>query len=395
MEVFLKNSTLTNQKEDNKQDNNLIEQQKNNDEEINITKSKQAINFNKNNNEIKMEENYIIKIENKDNKDDKIHNSNEDKNLIKSDLLNIKTKNLNEKNIIERTEENVKKSLNLKTSMKSQFILKKILSNLAQKTKLFLIKYNKYYQKLMRINIDDYKKLSGKIKICGINGYGKEYKLNTLDLIFKGYYINGKKNGKGKEYDGDKIFESEYANGIKNGKGIEYNKKGILFEGEYLNGKRWNGILKEYFNSPHQIKFFGHYCEGKKIGKEYDIDGQLIFEGKYLNDKKWDGIICNNNGYLFPLKNGNGKVKEYGINGKLIFVGEYINGEKNGTEYDKESGLVIFKDEYLNGKKWNGKITEDIKETKYDEDTLIYYKLMIKEKNIKKQLKNCKNFFKI
>ena len=34
----------------------------------------------------------------------------------------------------------------------------------------------------------------------------------------------------------------------------------------------------------------------------------------------------------------------------LIFEGEYLNGEKNGTEYDKDSGLVIFKGEYLNGK---------------------------------------------
>ena len=285
MEVYLKNSTLRNPKEDNKQEINLGEQQKNNDEEINLNKSKQAININKNKNEIKINENDNIKIENKDNKDDKMPKLNEDKNLIKSNLLNIKTKNLNEKNIIEKTEENANKPLNLKTSIKSQFILKKILSNLAQKTKLFLIKYNKDYQKLMSINIDDYKKLSGKIKICGINGYGKEYKLNTLNLIFKGYYINGKRNGKGKEYDCDKIFEGEYLNGIKNGKGIEYNKKGILFEGEYLNGKKWNGIAKEYFNSPHPIKFYGHYYEGKKIGKEYDIDGQLIFEGKYLNDK--------------------------------------------------------------------------------------------------------------
>ena len=35
---------------------------------------------------------------------------------------------------------------------------------------------------------------------------------------------------------------------------------------------------------------------------------------------------------------------------------------------------------------------EDIKENKYDEDTIIYYKLMIKEKNIQKQLKNYKNY---
>ena len=50
------------------------------------------------------------------------------------------------------------------------------------------------------------------------------------------------KDGKGyiKEYDclGDLIFEGEYLNGERNGKGKEYNFGKIVFEGEYLNGKR-------------------------------------------------------------------------------------------------------------------------------------------------------------
>jgi len=37
----------------------------------------------------------------------------------------------------------------------------------------------------------------------------------------------------------------------------------LVFEGEYLNGKRWNGK-----------------------GKEYDYDGKLIFKGEYLNGEK-------------------------------------------------------------------------------------------------------------
>ena len=36
-------------------------------------------------------------------------------------------------------------------------------------------------------------------------------------------------------------FEGEYLNGKKNGKGKEYNNIGeIIFEGEYLNGERLN-----------------------------------------------------------------------------------------------------------------------------------------------------------
>ena len=218
MEVFLKDAALSSSKVDNKQNINLAERRKN--------------------------------------------NTNEDKYSIKSNLLNITTKKLNEKNILEKAEENADKSLNLQISVKSKYIKKKILFFLCEKRKLLVLKYNKYYHKLMGINFDNYQKLSGKIIIDGINGYGKEYGFDKLNLIFKGYYMNGKRNGKGKEYDGDIIFEGEYINGIKNGKGIEYNKKGILFEGEYLNGKRWNGIVKEYHDYPYLIKFYGHYCEG-------------------------------------------------------------------------------------------------------------------------------------
>ena len=46
-----------------------------------------------------------------------------------------------------------------------------------------------------------------------------EYKLRTNTLVFKGKYLNGRKNGKGKEY---------YGNGD------------LKSEGEYFNGKKWN-----------------------------------------------------------------------------------------------------------------------------------------------------------
>jgi len=52
----------------------------------------------------------------------------------------------------------------------------------------------------------------------------------------------GKINGKIKEYRvGVIIFEGEYINGKKNGYGKEYNNSGILkFEGKYLNRKKWD-----------------------------------------------------------------------------------------------------------------------------------------------------------
>ena len=82
------------------------------------------------------------------------------------------------------------------------------------------------------------------------------------------------------------IFEGEYLNGKRNVKGKEYNKNyELIFDGEYLNGERWNGKGKEYYDN--NLIFEGEYLNGKKIGKvnEYKY-GKLIFEGEYLNGKK-------------------------------------------------------------------------------------------------------------
>ena len=51
--------------------------------------------------------------------------------------------------------------------------------------------------------------------------------------------MNGKRHGKGKEYNyGELAFEGEYLNGKRHGKGKEYlNKDTLKSEGEYLNGK--------------------------------------------------------------------------------------------------------------------------------------------------------------
>ena len=80
-----------------------------------------------------------------------------------------------------------------------------------------MLNYNKELQKLLNININDYQNMSGKHKIGGKNGIGKEYILHTMRLIFEGEYVNGKKNGKGKEYyeDDELKFEDEYINGKK------------------------------------------------------------------------------------------------------------------------------------------------------------------------------------
>ena len=255
-------------------------------------------------------------------------------------------------------------------SIKSTYFTKILFLYLEEKQKLKLVKYNKSLQKIFDINIINYKYFSRKYIIYETNRIGKEYyRLFSTDddfLIFEGEYLNGQRNGKGKEYyctrELRKLnFEGEYLNGKRIGKGKEYDLNGrLIFEGEYLTGKR----------------------NGK--GKEYDLNGRLIFEGEYLNNLKWNGKGYDEHGnIIYTLVNHiNGKVSEYDGN-KLIFEGEYLNGKRNGKgkEYDLD-GKLKFEGDYLNNLKWNGK--------GYDKLTNIVYELK-EGKGLIKEYESCFN----
>ena len=162
--------------------------------------------------------------------------------------------------------------------------------------------------------------------------FGKDY-FNGI-LIFEGEYKESKRNGKGKEYNyytKKILFEGEYKNGKRNGKGIEYDSHSgkIIFEGEFISNIKWSGKgynekneveyeikdgtgkVKEFFND--KLIYDGEYLKGKRngYGKEYNIiTGYLIYEGEYLNGKR------------------NGKGKEF-YKGKLKYEVEYLNGMRN------------------------------------------------------------------
>jgi len=254
-------------------------------------------------------------------------------------------------------------------NIKSSYFNKIIFSFIEDSRKLKIIKYNKRLQNEIDISLINYKLFSGRYIVFETKEKikGKEYFGYDDLLIFEGEYLNGKRNGKGKEYNynSSKLeYEGEYLNGKRNGKGKEFYYNGKLrFEGEYLNGKR-NGIGKEY-SFEQKLRFDGEFIKGNKYngkgyddktseikyelknGKgfitEYDLNGCLIFEGEYLNGRR------------------NGKGKEFYFADKLKFEGEYLNGERNGKgkEYDFE-GNLIFEGEYLNGKRWNGKDVHNI-----------------------------------
>ena len=85
-----------------------------------------------------------------------------------------------------------------------------------------------------------------KYQIKNGNGKAKKYSYKGY-IYFEGEYLNGEKNGIGKEYKYDVLkYEGEYLIGKKNGKGKEYyEKEKLKYEGQFLNGKR-NGKGKEY-----------------------------------------------------------------------------------------------------------------------------------------------------
>ena len=160
----------------------------------------------------------------------------------------------------------LKEIIDLEKSIKSFYIFQYIFSFITEKNKLNLIIHNKKYQASFGYDLEYYRKMSGKYKIMGNNGKGKEYEQEADILLFEGEYLNGK--------------------------GIEYfyNENKIKFEGEYLNGKKIKG--KKYDLYGNIILVF----EGNGKGKEFIDKGKIIFEGEYLNGKRWNGKWYNPDG---------------------------------------------------------------------------------------------------
>ena len=171
--------------------------------------------------------------------------------------------------------------------IKSSYFVKKIFYYIDESRKLKIVKYNKKMQNKIDLSIINYRIYSRKYIIYETNEKGKEYNIVSHRLIYEGEFLNGQRNGKGKEYYYDGKLE---------------------FEGEYLKGNKWNG---KGYDSKKNIVY--ELKDGKGLIKLYDILGKFLsFEGEYLN-----GQI-------------NGKGKKYNYDGNLIFEGEFVNGKKNG-----------------------------------------------------------------
>ena len=116
------------------------------------------------------------------------------------------------------------------------------------------------------------------------------------------------------------------------------NNKKLIFEGEYLNGLRWNGkiydknkkIINEINNGEYIKKDNYEFVEGIKESDRYNK------ELSYENLSNYECYNCVNNSnyyenifeYKYLNEKKDGKVKAYYNNGNIKFEDEYLNGKK-------------------------------------------------------------------
>ena len=112
--------------------------------------------------------------------------------------------------------------------------------------------------------------------------------MNYLKVNIKKRKYNGKLRTYFDSINYELKREVEIKNGKIEGKGKEYyGNKRLKYVGNY---KEWkyngNGILNyEFFG---YIKYSGEFKDGKKngFGKEFDKRGNLVYQGKYFQDKR-------------------------------------------------------------------------------------------------------------
>ena len=157
------------------------------------------------------------------------------------------------------------------------------------------------------------------------------------ELLFEWEYLKGKK-WNGKEYDKNNNILYEWKEG--NGYIKEYYRNGgLILKGEYLNGQ----LRKKNFDINDNLLFKCEHLFGFKRKGKTSVDGILEYEGEFLFHRKWNGKGYDKNGNVIYILN-NGNVREYFFN-NLAFEGEYINDKRTGKVYK------IIKIYYLNSKK--------------------------------------------
>ena len=151
------------------------------------------------------------------------------------------------------------------------------------------------------------------------NGKGKLY-YNNGNILYEGDFINGKREGFGKYIDknGD-VYEGQWLNGKKHGEGKIFYKNGdLLYEGDFVKGKKEGKGKYIYKNFNYYIgQWLNDLPDG--TGTIYYKNGDILYEGEFVKGK-YEGLG------KFIHKNGN------------YYIGDFVNDKRHGKgkEYKKD-----------------------------------------------------------
>jgi antitoxin component YwqK of YwqJK toxin-antitoxin module len=169
-----------------------------------------------------------------------------------------------------------------------------------------------------------------------------KYQFADGSLEQSGSYTAGRPNGLWTWYypDGNIRKEETYINGEPDGESIEYDLSGeVIAKGEFVDGFKEGKWLYVYGDIREEVDYFEGEFNGKVIRRDRTTN-QLLFEGTYASGEE------------------NGRFVWYYPNGNVMRRGNYAMGKREGIwESFTEFGVLDFTIEYKNGEeiKYNGK----------------------------------------
>ena len=188
----------------------------------------------------------------------------------------------------------------------------------------------------------------------------------TGNRIYEGNFIDGKRDGNGKEvWPNGTIYSGQFKNDLKHGNGIFTWSNGDKFVGEFVVDWRYKGL---FVWGESGDSFDGTFKKNKLEFGLYKWAKGNSFNGSWKDNKKVKGIFTWANGNTY-----NGEWKDSLQHGYGVFtwadeskyVGEFLNGEFSGfgTLYDIK-GIKTHEGNYLNDNP-NGQGTKYFSDGKY------------------------------
>ena len=186
--------------------------------------------------------------------------------------------------------------------------------------------------------------VEGAVAVPVRNGRGKEYDGNKR-VLYDGEWKNGKRSGQGKEYGayGRLLYDGEWKNGVRNGKGVEYVNGKKVYEGGWSNGMR-SGEGTEYADS---AAWTGVWKNGKKDGKF-----SCWFEGGMVEEIWSNGVKASS---VVTRKDGVKEVRRM-VGGKEVTV-EWSDGERTYRYANDGKKMVV--ELVKSGKLYEGGMVEN------------------------------------